>query len=321
MSFEFSASKRQKKGSRKKSNGKKSAKNVVEKSKHEIENFTKEQITELEKEMFSIKISEMERKLTRKKQMCFHIEEKKNLYEALYKEKKKLAEVEQGAKDIVQLNSKLGALEDSVSIQEKNFECSSQDLIFEFNTFLKRIFEDLISAINEIIEDTSLKLEFLPSYYQALFMSGNVGTHWLNSTLEHCKMYFLQNQEINRHLTMNSIKRKIEEDFRKNLLDISTSLQVEEFMGNWDKMLIVSDGQPAELLETELFQNVQEQFKHIESKKKLALSENKIEILMKKIENLEKIVKRLECCGEKNGENSQLALKVNVAVDIIKREI
>ncbi|GFY39110.1 uncharacterized protein TNIN_281531 [Trichonephila inaurata madagascariensis] len=59
------------------------------KSKSETETVSKD-LTELEKEMFSIKITDLEARLNRKQQLCAFMEEEKNFFEAEYESKKVL---------------------------------------------------------------------------------------------------------------------------------------------------------------------------------------------------------------------------------------
>ncbi|GFS70662.1 uncharacterized protein NPIL_384701 [Nephila pilipes] len=59
------------------------------KSKSETETVTKD-LTELEKEMFSIKITDLEARLNRKQQLCTFMEEEKRFYEVEYESKKVL---------------------------------------------------------------------------------------------------------------------------------------------------------------------------------------------------------------------------------------
>ncbi|XP_035228199.1 myosin heavy chain, clone 203-like isoform X2 [Stegodyphus dumicola] len=58
------------------------------KAKHEIETDSKGLMSELEKEIYAIKINELETKLTRRKQMCICMEEEETFYNSKYKEKK-----------------------------------------------------------------------------------------------------------------------------------------------------------------------------------------------------------------------------------------
>ncbi|GFR18592.1 uncharacterized protein TNCT_660791 [Trichonephila clavata] len=78
-------------GTKNKQAGSKSSKSDDKhpKSKSETETVSKD-LTELEKEMFSIKITDLEARLNRKQQLCTFMEEEKNFFEAEYESKKVL---------------------------------------------------------------------------------------------------------------------------------------------------------------------------------------------------------------------------------------
>ncbi|GIY45498.1 uncharacterized protein CEXT_604701 [Caerostris extrusa] len=228
----------------------------LSKSKSETETVSKD-LSELEKELFSIKITDLEARLSRKQQLCTFMEEEKQFFEAEYEKnelsgmeaiasenafkkeetiritrrieklkrtelklEKKLSEAETTAEDISNLVLKLENLEEQISKKNKHFEAQIVDLNMDFISFNKRLKDELHALIEEIIQDNSLKLHLLPYTYQALFQAGMLGNTWFKSILETCDNLIEQNAEINQNIQQIKILSQKSKGTSQNALSI-----------------------------------------------------------------------------------------------------
>lgn len=163
-------------GNKRKQNGKKVIRSqaIKTKQKYETESSPKEQISELEKEIFSIKINEFESKLNRKKRLCSYMEEEISIYKTLYNEKQLLKSesmkllnnaFEDFSTEIFLLDQELNAMQHSYNeiLKEQKFCCSYREKVEKLSLLEAKLGRKLNEAekCSEQIPTLFEKFEYL----------------------------------------------------------------------------------------------------------------------------------------------------------------